>query len=206
MTIILRIHRFIFKEPICKADLLSKCKCRGQGTCILITLPLNISHFHFLFSLPLPLLKRSCKSTKQVLSNFFLVFSDMKWMHFSISKDSQIGLTPPITLPWKGQNRMFRLMWREIKSSQPVLNNNTFPFFQWSELTLRNDTWALAGVAQWIERPPTNHRIYRFDSQSGSMPGLQARSPVGGAQEATTHWFFLPSLSCSLLLCLEMDK
>ena len=26
-----------------------------------------------------------------------------------------------------------------------------------------------------------------FDSQSGHMPGLQARTPVGGAQEATTH-------------------
>ena len=28
---------------------------------------------------------------------------------------------------------------------------------------------------------------HRFDSQSGYMPGLQVRSPVGGAQEATTH-------------------
>ena len=26
-----------------------------------------------------------------------------------------------------------------------------------------------------------------FDSQSGHMPGLWARSPVGGALEATTH-------------------
>ena len=26
-----------------------------------------------------------------------------------------------------------------------------------------------------------------FNSQSGHMPGLQARSPVGGAREATTH-------------------
>ena len=25
------------------------------------------------------------------------------------------------------------------------------------------------------------------DSQSGHMPGLQVRSPVGGAQEANTH-------------------
>ena len=29
-----------------------------------------------------------------------------------------------------------------------------------------------------------------FDSQSGHMPGLQARSPVGGTQQATTHWRF----------------
>ena len=27
----------------------------------------------------------------------------------------------------------------------------------------------------------------QFGSQSGHMPGLQARSPVGDAQEATTH-------------------
>ena len=26
-----------------------------------------------------------------------------------------------------------------------------------------------------------------FDSQSGYLPGLQAMSPVGGVQEATTH-------------------
>ena len=35
----------------------------------------------------------------------------------------------------------------------------------------------LAGVAQWIEHWPVNQRV----------PGLLARSPVGGAQEATTH-------------------
>ena len=34
-----------------------------------------------------------------------------------------------------------------------------------------------------------------FNSQSGHMPGLQARSPVGGAWEAATQWcfpFYLP--------------
>ena len=35
----------------------------------------------------------------------------------------------------------------------------------------------------------------RFDSRSGHMPGLQARSPVGDVWEATTHWRFSPSLS-----------
>ena len=34
-----------------------------------------------------------------------------------------------------------------------------------------------------------------FDSQSEHTPGLLARSPVEGAQEATTHWCFSPSLS-----------
>ena len=43
---------------------------------------------------------------------------------------------------------------------------------------------ALAGVAQWIEHWPVNQRV---GSQSGHMPGLWARSPVGGTREATTH-------------------
>ena len=45
-----------------------------------------------------------------------------------------------------------------------------------------------------------------FDSQSGHMPGLQARSPIGGMQEATTHWCFSPSLSPSLPLSLKTNK
>ena len=45
-----------------------------------------------------------------------------------------------------------------------------------------------------------------FDSQSGHMPGLPARSRVGGMWEATTHWCFSPSLSPSLLLCLKINK
>ena len=45
-----------------------------------------------------------------------------------------------------------------------------------------------------------------FNSQSGHMPGLQARSPVGGVWEATTYWCFSPSLSPSLLLSLKINK
>ena len=41
---------------------------------------------------------------------------------------------------------------------------------------------------------------HQFDSQSGHMSGLQARSPVGSIQESTTHWCFSPSLSSSLPL------
>ena len=39
---------------------------------------------------------------------------------------------------------------------------------------------ALAGVAHWIEHWPSNQSRW-FNSQSGHMPGLWARSPVGGA-------------------------
>ena len=45
-----------------------------------------------------------------------------------------------------------------------------------------------------------------FNSQSGHMPGLQARSPIGGTCEATTLWCFSPSLSPSLPLPLKINK
>ena len=48
------------------------------------------------------------------------------------------------------------------------------------------DDNALATVAQWIECQPANQRV--ADSiPSWHMPGLQARSPVEGVQEAVTH-------------------
>ena len=45
-----------------------------------------------------------------------------------------------------------------------------------------------------------------FDSQSGHVPGLQARSPVGGVWETTTPWCFSCSLSPSLPLSLKISK
>ena len=45
-----------------------------------------------------------------------------------------------------------------------------------------------------------------FNSQSGHMPGLWSGSPVGGVQEATTHWYFSLSLSPSLPLGLKINK
>ena len=53
---------------------------------------------------------------------------------------------------------------------------------------------ALAGV-DWA--PACEQKSPWFDSQSGHVPGLRSRSPVGGMQEATTHWYFSPSLSPS---------
>ena len=38
----------------------------------------------------------------------------------------------------------------------------------------------LAVVAQWIERGPVNQNGHQFDSQSGHMPGFQARFLGGG--------------------------
>ena len=52
------------------------------------------------------------------------------------------------------------------------------------------------GSVDWV--PACKPKGHRFDSQSGHIPGLWARSLVGGAQETTTHWYFSPSLSLSL--------
>ena len=44
---------------------------------------------------------------------------------------------------------------------------------------------ALASVAQWIECQPENQRVAGLIPSLGHMPGLQARSSVGGGREAT---------------------
>ena len=45
----------------------------------------------------------------------------------------------------------------------------------------------LAGIAQWIEHQPVNQRVTGWIPSLEHMPGLRAKSPVGGAQDATTH-------------------
>ena len=71
--------------------------------------------------------------------------------------------------------------------------------------------FALAGVAQWIELQ-TEAKGRQFNSQSGHMSGLQARSPVGGVQEATnqsiscTSVFLFLSFSLPSPLSLKINK
>ena len=65
--------------------------------------------------------------------------------------------------------------------------------------TLHVNASALTGVAQWVGHRPANRKAAQLDSQSGHMPGLQARSPVEGVQETTVR-SFSPSLSSSLPL------
>ena len=54
------------------------------------------------------------------------------------------------------------------------------------------------GSVEWA--PPWKPKGHWFDSQSGHVPGLWARSPVGGMWEATTHCCFSPSLPLPLSL------
>ena len=52
---------------------------------------------------------------------------------------------------------------------------------------LISNSVALTDVAQWIECWPGNQRVAGWIPNLGHMPGLRARSPVRGKQEATTH-------------------
>ena len=45
----------------------------------------------------------------------------------------------------------------------------------------------LAGIAQWIEHRPVNQKVTGSINFQSEMPGVQARSPVVGAQNETTH-------------------
>ena len=68
---------------------------------------------------------------------------------------------------------------------------------------IKNKSQVLAGVAQWTERLPVNRRVIGLVPSQGTCLGyIQARSPVGGALEATTHWCSSPSLSP----CLSLSK
>ena len=46
---------------------------------------------------------------------------------------------------------------------------------------IKKHNWALTGVrAQWTEHQPANQRVTGSIPSVGHMPGLGARSPVGG--------------------------
>ena len=53
--------------------------------------------------------------------------------------------------------------------------------------SLKSISIALSGVAQWIERWPAGQRVTGSIPSLWHTPGLWARSPVGGVQEAITH-------------------
>ena len=57
----------------------------------------------------------------------------------------------------------------------------TFGGFKWKWF---RPSWC--GSVDWVQA--CKQKGHGFHSQSGHMPGLQARLAVGGAQEATTHW------------------
>ena len=56
-----------------------------------------------------------------------------------------------------------------------------------TRLNLKSAFSALAGVTQWIEHQPVNQRVASLIPSLGHMPGLQARPPEWGTQEANTN-------------------
>ena len=58
------------------------------------------------------------------------------------------------------------------------------------------------GSVDWA--PACKAKGHWFNSQAGHRLGLWARSPVGGTQEATTHWCFSPFLPS--FPCLKINK
>ena len=55
---------------------------------------------------------------------------------------------------------------------------------------------------------PSSHKqkSHWFGSHSGHMPGFWARSPAGDMWEVTTRWYFSPTLSPFLPLCLKINN
>ena len=57
---------------------------------------------------------------------------------------------------------------------------------------------ALTYVAQWVGCHPATQRGHHFKSLSGHVPGLWAKSPVGGTREEINECFSLTSIFLSL--------
>ena len=81
-----------------------------------------------------------------------------------------------------------------------------YSFYPTWPIEWASDDIALAGVAQWFECQSENQRVAHSIPSLGHVPGLQARSPVEGVQEATTHWCFSPFPSPSFHLSLKINK
>ena len=58
------------------------------------------------------------------------------------------------------------------------INNKVNKWNAYSNTALKNNKTALTGVAQWVGHSPQTKGC-QFDSRSGHMPGLRARSLVG---------------------------
>ena len=101
---------------------------------------------------------------------------------------------PGLQQPWLGTKPMTLWLSAHFRSMNIQKNNFSLNFHSFRKPLIKNDDRALAGVVQWIECWPMNQMVTSWILSLGLMPALLARSPVGGMQEATTHWCFCPSL------------
>ena len=74
-----------------------------------------------------------------------------------------------------------------------ILTSNGGSKFFTSKKNITGPSWC--GSVDWA--PACEPKGRWFDSQSGHMPELWARSAVRGGWEATTYWYFSPSLALS---------
>ena len=132
-----------------------------------------------------------------------------------------------LTTVWRNENS--QPLWKSIAASYLVkrtLNMYNPEILSWyhpGELEIfthaKTCTWVSIGFTYnlknrkqpwlvWLSGLSTDLRtkVSLVRSQSGLMPGLWARSLVWGTREATTHWYFSPSLSPSLPLSLKISK
>ena len=91
--------------------------------------------------------------------------------------------------------------WKIFTEIQKISRKITMPGIQ-SKLIRYVPGWC--GSADWV--PAYEPKGHQLDSQSGHMPGLWSRSPVGAVQEQTTHWCFSPSVPPSFPLSLKINK
>ena len=78
---------------------------------------------------------------------------------------------------------MIYLLWQRNKGK-----TNKWDYIKLKSLSMTKETNISPGWCGSEDRVPAcQPKGRRFNSQSGHMPGLQARSPVGDAQEAATH-------------------
>ena len=83
--------------------------------------------------------------------------------------------------------------------------NFSLDLLHWKKyVTIKTYSPGWCGSVDWV--PACESKGCMFDSQSGHMPELQARSPVGDVQGATTHWYFFPSFSPPLFSLKKKKK
>ena len=118
---------------------------------------------------------------------FFLCFSLSTW-HKVRHKDGDPYISGHRA--WRDQEGTAKET--EIVASEAEWNQNNIWCWKTTKKVLHLNSklspgWC--GSVDWA--PACKPKGHWLDSQAGHMPGLQARSLVGDAQEATTHWGFL---------------
>ena len=89
-------------------------------------------------------------------------------------------LLPPIPL----SKNKFKKSFKEVNKRKMCLGfDQAISPSEVDPMKIISPGWCGSVDGAWTCEP----KGHQFDSQSGHMPGLQARSPGGGTREATTH-------------------